>query len=408
MDTPPSSPKVSGVSPKRINIVEVQKHTWESKSLTKMICEDELESQEIESEEIEYPMEEIEPQLIFDKTPSVVNENLKKKRRISFKNKSTTSSLHVTILTECLRKLQILGIVGPKAPGDINHLKSFFKTHKDLMKSPFYNNTTKYNLDRLFIEDLISTAIKDISINNNTTKFNKLTSKLFNESTEMLETLNSSTIMKVRVGNLSFEVDDKKMRMKEDIETLSNKLGRLKDAYEDTLIENKIKTRYVTKWEEARQFQHRMKLKLQREQIKKDLERTQLAQLEENLIHEQIVSFQTAKMADYWKAIEKWSNKFDIDLSQMHTKIQLAMRDKEFVQDQIEVLTKKYNSQQKEIIDYLIARKLREEKEKLFIIQSRAATKIQAWWRGTMCRHGWGPYRKKKGKKNGKSDKKKK
>lgn len=37
--------------------------------------------------------------------------------------------------------------------------------------------------------------------------------------------------------------------------------------------------------------------------------------------------------------------------------------------------------------------------------REKAATKIQAWWRGTMVRRCLGPYRKKKGKK-GKGDKK--
>lgn len=72
-------------------------------------------------------------------------------------------------------------------------------------------------------------------------------------------------------------------------------------------------------------------------------------------------------------------------------------------------MIKKYIKRQEEIDSYceykLEQEKKRLEKER----KDAAATKIQAWWRGTMVRRGFGKYKKKekKGKKKG-DDKKKK
>ncbi|VEN35958.1 unnamed protein product [Callosobruchus maculatus] len=66
-------------------------------------------------------------------------------------------------------------------------------------------------------------------------------------------------------------------------------------------------------------------------------------------------------------------------------------------------LVQKYAKRAEEINDYKIYKQQQEEKRLLKKKMDDAATKIQAWWRGTMVRKGFGKYRKKKdrkGKKN--------
>lgn len=56
-----------------------------------------------------------------------------------------------------------------------------------------------------------------------------------------------------------------------------------------------------------------------------------------------------------------------------------------------------FDQHQQEIDDYLQYRKEKEEKEAHEMFLNMTATRIQAWWRGTMVRRCLGPFRKKKG-----------
>ncbi|XP_018564720.1 IQ domain-containing protein G-like [Anoplophora glabripennis] len=65
------------------------------------------------------------------------------------------------------------------------------------------------------------------------------------------------------------------------------------------------------------------------------------------------------------------------------------------VEDHIE-LKQTYEARKAEMEDWLIYKKLKQEKEDFQALQVWAATKIQAWWRGVMFRKKLGPYSKKK------------
>lgn len=58
-----------------------------------------------------------------------------------------------------------------------------------------------------------------------------------------------------------------------------------------------------------------------------------------------------------------------------------------------------YHKREQEIINYKNYKLKMEEERAEMEKRHKAATKIQAWWRGTMVRKGFGQYKKKKDKK---------
>ncbi|KAL0269275.1 UNVERIFIED_CONTAM: hypothetical protein PYX00_007071 [Menopon gallinae] len=65
-------------------------------------------------------------------------------------------------------------------------------------------------------------------------------------------------------------------------------------------------------------------------------------------------------------------------------------------QFKLQELKSLFNDRQKEMEDYLKFKEERRAEEERERFINECATKIQAWWRGTMVRKGLGPYKRRK------------
>lgn len=104
----------------------------------------------------------------------------------------------------------------------------------------------------------------------------------------------------------------------------------------------------------------------------------------------------------------KWKIKYEYDLAAISAKISDLQEQRERQQEKTAQLIKTYIKRQEEIDSYQDYKKEQEKKRLEKERKDGAATKIQAWWRGTMVRRGFGKYKKKDKKSKKKGDDKKK
>ncbi|XP_030755012.1 dynein regulatory complex protein 9-like [Sitophilus oryzae] len=187
------------------------------------------------------------------------------------------------------------------------------------------------------------------------------------------------------------------------------KIGELKDEIEDFVQESKIKEAYIKNWETAETELNDFTMKEKEEQINHKIKATQQNFAKESRVHQEVRNMFNEIEMDLQNEIKQWKIRYEHDLQIMEEKIKILKEKKEAQQEKTAEMIKKYFIRQKAIDDYnehKIQQEMeRQEKER----KDRAATKIQAWWRGIMVRKGFGKYKKKKDKKGKKkaNDKKK-
>ncbi|XP_076254883.1 dynein regulatory complex protein 9-like [Rhynchophorus ferrugineus] len=186
------------------------------------------------------------------------------------------------------------------------------------------------------------------------------------------------------------------------------KIGILKDELEDFKEESKIKGNYIEQWNKARTEIHDYEIQSEESNIMVNINKKKQDFLKEQRVHQEIRNIFNEFELDMQQEIKGWKIKYDHDLQKINEKIKCLKVKKDQQQNCIISLNKQYTNRQKSIDDYKAYKVKKEienmEKEK----RNKAATKIQAWWRGVMVRKGFGKYKKKRDKKNKKKTDKKK
>ncbi|XP_018579802.1 IQ domain-containing protein G-like [Anoplophora glabripennis] len=185
-------------------------------------------------------------------------------------------------------------------------------------------------------------------------------------------------------------------------------IGKIKDEIEDFLVESEIKTDYIEKWQNSKIEMNEILLEGKEQQKLKELKKIDADMYKESRVHQEIVAAYSEMQKDIIIETAKWEKKYNKDCKQLEAKIE-AMKDKREKQNEAtKILKETYLKREREINDYKIYKIQQEEKKMILQKRNEAATKIQAWWRGTMVRKGFGKFRKKKDKKGKKKGPEKK
>ncbi|CAH2001848.1 unnamed protein product [Acanthoscelides obtectus] len=185
------------------------------------------------------------------------------------------------------------------------------------------------------------------------------------------------------------------------------KIGSLKDGIEDFSSEASMKIRYITDLKKA---EHEMADKQHSDMEQKLLIKIKTTEgdiMKEIRVHEELVTFFNLLQKELEDVLNSWKLRYTKTLSCLNKKIEVETEKVSSVVAEINRMKELYAKREIEINDYKAYKKQQEEKRLLKKKMDDAATKIQAWWRGTMVRKGFGKYRKKKDKK-GKKNKNKK
>ncbi|XP_026823216.1 uncharacterized protein LOC113561156 [Rhopalosiphum maidis] len=162
---------------------------------------------------------------------------------------------------------------------------------------------------------------------------------------------------------------------------------------EHTAIRREMEKNYVNKWEKARVENFKFQFKSEELELQK-----YMVELQAKIKTDQIVDKENEQYLDYSikeleKQIEYWECKYKTDTKETDEKLENLIITLEEKTKEIESLKKTFNERQT-IIEEHAENKQRVEEEKTRIDHmEKMATKIQAWWRGTMVRRRLGPYK---------------
>lgn len=167
-----------------------------------------------------------------------------------------------------------------------------------------------------------------------------------------------------------------------------------------------MKLKYVESWEMSRYEANGIKLDWKEDDYTETIREKSNAVDREARIHAEVELFLTEMSQEYEDLILSWMDRYEKEMEQLETDIQILKEKREEQFEQTEQLREEYERRNVAIADYLEVKELRRQEQERQEQRARAAIKIQAWWRGTMVRKCLGPYRKKK-KGKGKDKKKK-
>ncbi|XP_068999570.1 dynein regulatory complex protein 9-like [Embiotoca jacksoni] len=132
-------------------------------------------------------------------------------------------------------------------------------------------------------------------------------------------------------------------------------------------------------------------------QLKDELQRLETRVKDEKRSHEFVMKFHLDEHKVLQQNKEEFQQKKQKMLQEKKQQLSDICHKRKLNIDRLTMMSRKY----KEMVQVML-----EDREEQ--IQARAATKVQAWWRGCMVRRGLGPFKKERGDKKGKKAAKKK
>ncbi|KAH1001797.1 dynein regulatory complex protein 9 [Dendroctonus ponderosae] len=261
-----------------------------------------------------------------------------------------------------------------------------------------------FQRDCSFIESTIQKTYEEILQGGSYNCLSKVTDifrKLQSEEADLLRTTKAREQEYVELQDLFYE---ERLVFKGQTAEIMAKIGNLKDEIEDFRQEAASKSAYLASWQNSQLETAGYELSKKTELLVESIEDKRLELCKETRVHLETRTIFNEIEMDLQKQLKNWRIKYENDLQAIGNKIAHLQEAKDQQQEKTAQMIMKYIKRQEEI-DCYQAHKVEQQKQRLEKDRKdRAATKIQAWWRGTMVRKGFGKYKKKE--KRGKKKKK--
>ncbi|XP_044268417.1 dynein regulatory complex protein 9-like [Tribolium madens] len=342
-----------------------------------------------------------------------VNERLRHQTHFpdeDFQIKSLSRVLAVVttvMLQMCYQKIAFFRTINkmPRVPTNLEYVPLDEKYHNAereigviLHPSEEFLNYRKFQKDLSWLENVLKSVIIDLQKSFYFDDFIKILNE-DNLTRQEEHTLLTSKMFNLHeVKKLRTYLDLEKKELNRELQDVTEELGNFKDQLNDDIIESGVKLNYLKEWQKSRQEQNTSILNRQEQKLIKMAENMNAEIEKEIVIHEDMFSFLEMSLSEFQEEITKWMEKYDVDMEELEKAVEKKKIDLEQQKDNYLKLLEEYNSRQEEMDKYK-AHKLQMQREAEELQrQTRAATRIQAWWRGVMFRKGLGPFKRKKGK----------
>nr|CAH7717727.1 unnamed protein product [Callosobruchus chinensis] len=185
------------------------------------------------------------------------------------------------------------------------------------------------------------------------------------------------------------------------------KIGCIKDDIEDFTSEADMKIRYITQLKCTEQDMKNKHFSDKQDEMLQKIKTTEGNIMKEIRVHEESVTYFNLVQKELEDTLNSWKLRYTKTMNCFNKKIKVDTDKVDGLITEIRRMRELYAKREGEINDYKVYKQQQEERRQLKKKMDDAATKIQAWWRGTMVRKGYGKYRKRKDKKGKNKNKKK-
>ncbi|KAK2578724.1 hypothetical protein KPH14_007800 [Odynerus spinipes] len=251
----------------------------------------------------------------------------------------------------------------------------------------------KLQRDRTYMHDILNQTLDEVK---RVRRFDILEEEV-NKIVRMLEDEHNleenCAIWKNQVSQLRALIKDERVKKEREKRELMELAQKTNAGVDDTVYEIALKMGYAEKWENARLTQQRLRFKAEEQNLLDDLNEYRKEENVEDIVTAEIFSFFQENIKDMEDDMLTWQSRYDeeIERRQRETDDLKARVEKQKLEIQD---LRAVRDERQAFIDACLAEIRRiEEEAKYQETINRAATIIQAAWRGYMVRHEVGEFK---------------
>ncbi|XP_016326515.1 dynein regulatory complex protein 9 isoform X1 [Sinocyclocheilus anshuiensis] len=271
------------------------------------------------------------------------------------------------------------------------------------------DNLAKVQKDRQFVSDVINGLVVDLQEKNSSQSLFSAVEEQRKKKAQLLDIINREEEGRLRIKALQKELLDVRKQKTEECVRLEELVAYLRDQVQDIRVLSNRQGKFVNSCAEQLVCQGLRVNSHKEKELEDEVGMLQERTEEEKNVHMELETFLKRQHANLQEKLQFWIQRYEKDMEKKEQEITALQNKRNVSQARIQELSKKCRDMQEVIIEdrtekeCLRAQLEKEQKER------DAATKIQAWWRGTLVRKGIGSPKKDKSKsKGGKKGKKKK
>ncbi|XP_016132179.1 dynein regulatory complex protein 9 [Sinocyclocheilus grahami] len=329
------------------------------------------------------------------------------------------------VLQDCANQLAVLGNIMHPGKDTQQRTELHLKTARLMAGSSLSDFTGELHQsqkqlsiqERLFTPDNLakvqkdsnSTKIVDLQEKNSSQSLFSAVEEQRKKKAQLLDIINREEEGRLRIKALQKELLDIHKQKTEECVRLEELVAYLRDQVQDIRVLSNRQGKFVNSCAEQLVCQGLKVNSHKEKELEDEVGMLQERTEEEKNVHMELETFLKRQHANLQEKLQFWIQRYEKDMEKKEQEITALQNKRNVSQARIQELSKKCRDMQEVIIEdrtekeCLRAQLEKEQKER------DAATKIQAWWRGTLVRKGIGSPKKDKSKsKGGKKGKKKK
>lgn len=197
-----------------------------------------------------------------------------------------------------------------------------------------------------------------------------------------------NAVKKVEGILASQKLYDKQREVKADSDLLNQRFKHHKNQ-----LDIDLEKKFNETWVNAQISQNEIKLNNELARVDGQLLDVARKTYDTDDINFKVIKFYKEKLKELYEQIDHMSTEYDIQLEKVETELQMASNDKRQMQMVFQAEHVAFEKREREIRDYLDAKRKKAEATKLHELQEVKVVVIQAWWRGAMVRRHLGRFK---------------
>ncbi|KAL5475398.1 hypothetical protein EMCRGX_G025207 [Ephydatia muelleri] len=275
-------------------------------------------------------------------------------------------------------------------------------------------NMQKLQEDRAFLQSLLQQTLKEVCAQGTFTILLEQVKRCQEDKLEMEKTILREEQSRKRVKELRKQKAELKKEKEKEIGELNEQIAHLKDQLQEWKAKTGLEANYVKKERqvsvEVQQRHHTLDVQAMEEEVSTLKQKIE----EEKKVSESIEEYLKTHYEELDGQVDHWMAAYEQDLEMKTSDVQEIKTLKAAGLQRYNELATKYKEYEDVVVEHRAMKEKQRIKAEQDMREGKAATKLQAWWKGMMVRKGLGPYKKetkkgkkgKKGKKKGKKGKK--
>ncbi|RZF37904.1 hypothetical protein LSTR_LSTR005404 [Laodelphax striatellus] len=243
------------------------------------------------------------------------------------------------------------------------------------------NHLWKIQKDRYLLEKVLKET------RNESERDENLTAKCLNETLSDFEGLEyvryclESKRNELRLTASELQADIRSLCLKnKEMETVEDDITFEDELILDETIECKAKERYVQRWEEARIFQNRLRLKYKEDSMKNAIGRQLKYSDMISRANEAMNTFRMNEASRLKNDCETWTKRYNKEIEELELELLKINNERESIENDLKAMAVKFQEESDGIEEFKAFLKKIEDEKQSRIERDNAVARIQRWW----------------------------